>query len=147
MVAHSDGSLSIWSIRKTTEPMQRWTPHDNKKNPANSGGIVAGDETKKLSIEKCRPIVQVEWRHGRDDDELVIFSGGMPLDDAALPAITVLRGSKSATVLEMEHPIISFCTLCQSPYAGSIQQPYAVAVLLKNDLLIVDLTSPGFVCM
>ena len=45
----------------------------------------------------------------------------------------------------MEHPIIAFCTLCQSPYINEQQDPFAVAVLLKNDFLIVDLLTQGCV--
>lgn len=31
------------------------------------------------------------------------------------PCITVLQG-KSTTVLEMEHPVIDFITICESPW-------------------------------
>ncbi len=64
-------------------------------------------------------------------------------DSGVLPAVTVLRGGKSATVLEMEHQIVSFLTLCASPHPQDVQEPFAVAVLLKNDFLIVDLSTPG----
>lgn len=46
----------------------------------------------------------------------VIFSGGMPYDQAIrTPCITVVY-SKTTTVLEMEHNVIDFITLCDSPY-------------------------------
>lgn len=48
----------------------------------------------------------------------VIFSGGMPYDQAGrTPSITVVY-SKTTTVLEMEHPVVDFITLCESPYVN-----------------------------
>ena len=77
-------------------------------------------------------------------DEYLVFAGGLPHDESGvLPAVTVLRGGKSATVLEMEHPIVAFRTLCNSPHENDVQEPFAIAVLLKTDFLIVDLTTNG----
>jgi syntaxin-binding protein 5 len=62
------------------------------------------------------------------------------------PCITVLQQGKSTTVLEMEHPVIDFITICESPWISDMQEPYAIAVLLQNDLVLIDLTSPGYPC-
>lgn len=61
------------------------------------------------------------------------------------PCITVLLG-KSTTVLHMEHPVVDFIVMCESPWCNDMQEPYAIAVLLQNDLVIIDLTSTGFPC-
>ena len=48
----------------------------------------------------------------------VIFSGGMAYDKAGrTPSITVMH-SKTTTVLEMEHTVVDFITLCESPYTS-----------------------------
>lgn len=48
----------------------------------------------------------------------MIFSGGMPYDQGGkTPSITVVH-SKTTTVLEMEHNVIDFITLCESPYTS-----------------------------
>ena len=57
-------------------------------------------------------------------------------------SLTVIHG-KSTTVLEMKGPIYDFLTLCETPYAYDYSEPYAVLVLLPNDLMIVDLTGGG----
>jgi syntaxin-binding protein 5 len=62
------------------------------------------------------------------------------------PCITVLQGGKATTVLHMEHPVVDFVTMCESPWQSDMQEPYAIAVLLLNDLVIIDLTSNGFPC-
>ena len=46
----------------------------------------------------------------------MIFSGGMPYDKASrTPSLTVMQ-AKSTTVLEMEHNVVDFLTLCSTPY-------------------------------
>lgn len=48
----------------------------------------------------------------------MIFSGGMPYDQAGrIPSITVVH-NKTTTVLEMEHAVVDFITLCESPYTS-----------------------------
>ena len=47
---------------------------------------------------------------------MVIFSGGMSYDRAGrTPSITVMTG-KSTTVLEMEHNVMDFVVLCETPW-------------------------------
>jgi hypothetical protein len=67
----------------------------------------------------------------------------MPLDEGVLPAMTILRSKGSVTVLEMDHPIAELGPLYASPYNNAPQFPYAIAVLLKSDFLIVDLMTNG----
>lgn len=51
-------------------------------------------------------------------EAFVIFSGGMPIDQASrTPSITVVY-NKTTTVLEMEHNVIDFVTFCDSPYVS-----------------------------
>lgn len=56
-------------------------------------------------------------------EAFVIFSGGMPFDQACrTPSITVVY-NKTTTVLEMEHNVIDFVTFCDSPYvSGKLSQ-------------------------
>ncbi|VDO68510.1 unnamed protein product [Onchocerca flexuosa] len=70
----------------------------------------------------------------------------MSQEDGVLPALTIMRASKSVTVLELDHPLITFTPLNASPYSNASQQPSSVAVLMKYDLLILDLTIPGYPC-
>lgn len=59
-------------------------------------------------------------------------------------SITVMYG-KSITVLEMDDMIVDFLTVCDnSPYENDTSDPYAVIVLLSNELILIDLTSPGY---
>lgn len=53
-------------------------------------------------------------------------------------SLTIIHG-KTTTVLEMKSNIISFVTLCESPFEYDFGEPFAVLVLLSNDLMLVDL--------
>lgn len=60
-------------------------------------------------------------------------------------SLTVIHG-KATTVFEMEHNIVDFITLCEAPWSCDFNEPYAILVLLHNDLVVVDLSHPGYPC-
>ncbi|KAJ8371445.1 hypothetical protein AAFF_G00310780, partial [Aldrovandia affinis] len=94
--------------------------------------------------ESCKPILKVEFKTLRSSEPFVIFSGGLSYDKAGRrPTLTIMHG-KSMTVLEMDHPIVDFLVLCETPYPNEVQEPYAVAVLLEKDFIVVDLTQSNF---
>ncbi|XP_033741005.1 syntaxin-binding protein 5-like isoform X4 [Pecten maximus] len=132
MCSHTDGSLTTYNLKCATKPVSLMMPHAK-----------IGKEGKP---DPCKPITKVEWKSARNGDLLVIFSGGMSYDRAGrTPSITVMNG-KSTTVLEMEHNVVDFVVLCETPWHNDFQEPYAIVVLLQNDLVVVDLTSPGYPC-
>ncbi|XP_052807646.1 syntaxin-binding protein 5-like isoform X3 [Mya arenaria] len=132
MSSHSDGSLLTWNVKTPGKPASIITPH---AKPGKDG-----------KTEQCKPITKVEWKSVRNGDPLVIFSGGMSYDRAGrTPCITVMTG-KTTTVLEMEHTVIDFVVMCETPWQNDFQDPYAIVVLLQNDLVVIDLTSPGYPC-
>lgn len=53
------------------------------------------------------------------EHHLTVFSGGMPFDrmSGRMPCLTIQYG-RSTTVLEMEHNIIDFVTLVESPFSN-----------------------------
>ncbi|ERL87147.1 hypothetical protein D910_04547 [Dendroctonus ponderosae] len=130
MCAHADGTLTTWNIRNSQKYVHISQPHAK----FNKDG----------KPEQCKPIGKVEWKTNRAGEAFVIFSGGMPYDQACrTPSITVVH-NKTTTVLEMEHNVIDFVTLCESPYISDMQEPFAIIALLQNDLVVVDLQTPGY---
>lgn len=133
MCSHTDGSLTTWMARPSPKPLNHTHPH--AKLPGKDG-----------KPEACKPIGKVEWLSARSGETYVIFSGGLAYDKAGrTPSITVMHG-KSTTVLEMEHNVVDFITLCDSPYNYELQEPYAIVVVLHNDLVVIDLLTQGFPC-
>nr|XP_033797543.1 syntaxin-binding protein 5-like isoform X2 [Geotrypetes seraphini] len=95
-------------------------------------------------LESCKPILKVEYKTCKTSEPFVIFSDGLSYDKACRrPSLTIMHG-KAITVLEMDHPIVDFLTLCETPYPNEFQEPYAVVVLLEKDLIVVDLTQSNF---
>lgn len=49
-------------------------------------------------------------------EPFIIFSGGLSYDKPwRRPSLTIMHG-KAITVLEMDHPVVDFLTLCETPY-------------------------------
>ncbi|XP_023287629.1 syntaxin-binding protein 5 isoform X10 [Orussus abietinus] len=132
MCSHTDGSLSTWTLRNT-KPINVTHPH--------------AKSTKDGEPEPCKSIQKVEWKLCRSSGEAyIIFSGGLGhYNPLRTSSITVIQG-KTTTVLEMEQNVVDFITLCESPWSSDFQDPYAVVVLLQNDLVVIDLLTPGFPC-
>ncbi|XP_030755594.1 syntaxin-binding protein 5 isoform X2 [Sitophilus oryzae] len=132
MCSHTDGTLTTWNIRNNQKSVHVSQPHAK----LNKDG----------KPEQCKTINKVEWKSSKTGESFVIFSGGMPYDQARTPSITVVH-NKTTTVLEMEHNVIDFVTVCESPYISDIQEPTAIIALLQNDLVVMDLQTPGFPCL
>lgn len=133
MCSHTDGSLTTWGIKQTTpKPASTIFPHAKTNKDGKQ--------------EPCKSIQKVQWTCSKNGDSFVIFSGGLTNDRAGrTPSITVIHG-KTTTVLEMEHSVVDFITLCETPFASEFAEPYALVVLLHNDLVVVDLHTQGYPC-
>ncbi|XP_046440775.1 syntaxin-binding protein 5-like isoform X3 [Daphnia pulex] len=132
--AHTDGSLYTWNSRAGPRPAPVSVTYPHAKG---------GREGK----PECKAIQKVEWKSSTSGDPFVIFSGGLPQDrPGRSSSITVVHG-RNTTVLEMEHNVVDFVALCDTPWTSAEEQdPHAIIVLLQNDLVIVDLLTPGFPC-
>ncbi|KAM9234169.1 syntaxin-binding protein 5 isoform 1-T1 [Dugong dugon] len=129
--SHSDGTLTIWSVRSPTKPVQTITPHGKQLKDGKKP-------------EPCKPILKVEFKTTRSGEPFIILSGGLSYDTVGRrPCLTVMHG-KSTAVLEMDYSIVDFLTLCETPYPNDFQEPYAVVVLLEKDLVLIDLAQNGY---
>ncbi|XP_068154591.1 syntaxin-binding protein 5 isoform X6 [Drosophila tropicalis] len=130
--SHTDGSICSWPTKPQPKPQSQVCPHAK----INKDGIA----------EKCKPIYKVDLKSSTTGETFTIFSGGMPSEKGSKSnCITVMVG-KATTVLEMEHTVCDFITLCENPWPCETQDPYAIAVLLQYDLVLIDLLTPGFPC-
>ncbi|XP_035780182.1 syntaxin-binding protein 5-like isoform X1 [Anopheles albimanus] len=132
ITSHTDGSLCTWPLKISPKPLTHHFPH--------------AKTNKEGKTESCNSIHKVEVKTNRLGDQFTIFSGGLPTEKCNTKShcITVMVQGKSTTVLEMEHSVIDFVTMCESPWSSDLQEPYAVAVLLHNDLVLIDLLTPGY---
>ncbi|XP_017030798.1 syntaxin-binding protein 5 isoform X4 [Drosophila kikkawai] len=130
--SHTDGSICSWPTKPQAKPQSQVCPHAKPNKDGNA--------------EKCKPIYKVDLKSSTTGETFTIFSGGMPSEKGSKSnCITVMVG-KATTVLEMEHAVCDFITLCENPWPCETQEPYAIAVLLQYDLVLIDLLTPGFPC-
>ncbi|XP_017963804.1 syntaxin-binding protein 5 isoform X3 [Drosophila navojoa] len=130
--SHTDGSICSWPTKAQPKPQSQVCPHAKINKDGNA--------------EKCKPIYKVDLKSSTTGETFTIFSGGMPSEKSSKSnCITVMVG-KTTTVLEMEHAVCDFITLCENPWPCETQEPYAIAVLLQYDLVLIDLLTPGFPC-
>lgn len=54
--------------------------------------------------------------------------------DGKSPCITVLQG-RSTTVLEMEHPVVDFVTMCESPWSSG-KFAFVVSYFITCNMLV-----------
>ncbi|XP_043072197.1 LOW QUALITY PROTEIN: syntaxin-binding protein 5 [Drosophila grimshawi] len=130
--SHTDGSICSWPTKPQPKPQSQVCPHAKINKDGNT--------------DKCKPIYKVDLKSSATGETFTIFSGGMPSEKGSKSnCITVMVG-KTTTVLEMEHAVCDFITLCENPWPCETQEPYAIAVLLQYDLVLIDLLTPGFPC-
>ncbi|CAF4694448.1 unnamed protein product, partial [Rotaria magnacalcarata] len=143
MCSHCDGSLSVWNLRSADKPVSVNYPHTR----------ICKDET----TLKFGAITKVVWSVVKSSgDSFIIFSGGMPSQtdqqqitgnaQSSKPSsyfLTILRG-QTTNVLHMDSPIVDFHVISPSPHIADVPDPSAVAILLENDLVMIDLKSENY---
>ncbi|CAH8438141.1 unnamed protein product [Dicrocoelium dendriticum] len=152
---HNFGLLITWSCKQPERPVSVTCPH-------------AGSDALPEDYATYEPIHAVDWLPSKTGEPLIVFSGGCnssqleppsanlrPSDSPDLPTsdsqllhsgcrnLTIKRGKRSV-VLQMDYQLLQFVSLCSSPSVSEFMDPYAVAVLLQNDLVMIDLLSPEY---
>lgn len=136
---HADGSLITWTTKKPQEQTQLTYPHS-------STDFKGSSKSSNSNKRRFRPIGEVEWKQTKDGDDYVVFSGGTAINEGDLKdstCLSIIKNKSDVSVVEMEAKITNFILLCDSPYCRDAQDPYAVCVLLQNDLILVDLLNRG----
>ncbi|CAF3849723.1 unnamed protein product [Rotaria magnacalcarata] len=145
MCSHCDGSLSVWNLRTTDKPVSINYPHTR----------ISKDEPRKFGS-----ISKVVWSSVKNtNDTFIIFSGGMPnqTDPQQISVVntntppskpsafflTILRG-QTTNVLHMDNAIVDFHVITASPHIADAPDPLAIAVLLENDFVMIDLKSENY---
>ncbi|XP_032829328.2 syntaxin-binding protein 5-like isoform X2 [Petromyzon marinus] len=112
-----DGTVGTWSLRNPRKLGCLTMPHD---------------------AEWSGPIMKVDHRSCASGESVVVFTGSSAETSGAQRSIFIVCGSNVHTT-DMDSDIVDFVMLSNSPYAGDLQNPFAVAVLLEEELLMIDL--------
>nr|XP_044986903.1 lethal(2) giant larvae protein homolog 1 isoform X2 [Jaculus jaculus] len=128
--SHSDGSYAIWSTDagspQTLQPTVATTPY---------------------GPFPCKAINKILWRSCELGGHYIIFSGGMPRASYGdRHCVSVLRAETLVT-LDFTSRIIDFFTVHSMRPEDEFDDPQALAVLLEEELVMLDLLTPGWPAM
>lgn len=114
---HADGSYSVWDINGDEEPEdQKYVPY---------------------GPDPCKPINRLV-RGFRDDDEIVVFSGGMPRSAyGEKNCVSVHCNDGSKVALDFTSKVIDFFVTFKNE---ELDQVETLIVLLEEEMVAYDLT-------
>ncbi|XP_072794633.1 lethal(2) giant larvae protein homolog 1 isoform X2 [Vicugna pacos] len=125
--SHSDGSYAIWSADAGGSPTAQPTVATTPYGPF-----------------PCKAINKILWRNCASGDHFIIFSGGMPRASYGdRHCVSVLR-SETLVTLDFTSRIIDFFTVHSTRPEDEFDEPQALAVLLEEELVVLDLQTPGW---
>ncbi|XP_051023541.1 lethal(2) giant larvae protein homolog 1 [Acomys russatus] len=125
--SHSDGSYAIW-------------PTDTGSPPTLQPTVV----TTPYGPFPCKAINKILWRSCESGDHFIIFSGGMPRASYGdRHCVSVLRAETLVT-LDFTSRVIDFFTVHSTQPEDEFDNPQALAVLLEEELVVLDLQTPGW---
>nr|XP_060500983.1 lethal(2) giant larvae protein homolog 1 [Panthera onca] len=125
--SHSDGSYAVWSAGAGGSPVTQPTVATTPYGPF-----------------PCKAINKILWRNCASGDHFIIFSGGMPRASYGdRHCVSVLRAETLVT-LDFTSRIIDFFTVHSTRPEDEFDEPQALAVLLEEELVVLDLQTPGW---
>lgn len=123
---HFDGSYSLWNPKLLTEAVKTERSH---------GLIVQAADT-----TQYHPIRHIQYLPSKVGDGRMCFSGGIHLDaqQSRSRFVTIVR-RRSTNVYQMDWPVVAMSVLHRPAGDGG-----ALAILLEQDLVFVDLSNDEF---
>ncbi|XP_014448388.1 lethal(2) giant larvae protein homolog 1 [Tupaia chinensis] len=92
----------------------------------------------------CKAVNKILWRSCESGGHFIIFSGGMPRASYGdRHCVSVLRAETLVT-LDFTSRIIDFFTVHSTRPEDEFDDPQALAVLLEEELVVLDLQTPGW---
>jgi len=123
MTGHWDGSISVWNYRNPKKPEEASYPHGGKPG----------------SSAVCCPITKLSWLGVKEGDPcLVIFSGGLAQGNNK-KGLTLMRGRSK--MLLLSDFVVDFVCIVDTPWQQDYQNPGVVIALLKNEIVVFDLST------
>ncbi|XP_020015164.1 lethal(2) giant larvae protein homolog 1 isoform X1 [Castor canadensis] len=156
--SHSDGSYAVWSTdtgsRLTMQPTVATTPYGGGPSPGERQEATfrkirngRSDAVFPPGPFPCKAINKILWRNCESGGHFIIFSGGMPRASYGdRHCVSVLRAETLVT-LDFTSRIIDFFTVHSTRPEDEFDDPQALAVLLEEELVVLDLKTPGWPAM
>ncbi|XP_069399070.1 lethal(2) giant larvae protein homolog 1 isoform X5 [Ovis canadensis] len=125
--SHSDGSYAIWAADTGDSPAVQPTVATTPYGPF-----------------PCKAINKVLWRSCASGEHFVIFSGGMPRASYGDRHCVSVLQAETLVTLDFTSRVIDFFTVHSTRPEDEFDEPQALAVLLEEELVVLDLQTPGW---
>ncbi|XP_052514327.1 lethal(2) giant larvae protein homolog 1 isoform X1 [Budorcas taxicolor] len=125
--SHSDGSYAIWAADTGDSPTVQPTVATTPYGPF-----------------PCKAINKVLWRSCASGEHFVIFSGGMPRASYGDRHCVSVLQAETLVTLDFTSRVIDFFTVHSTRPEDEFDEPQALAVLLEEELVVLDLQTPGW---
>ncbi|XP_025136244.1 lethal(2) giant larvae protein homolog 1 isoform X2 [Bubalus kerabau] len=125
--SHSDGSYAIWAADTGDSPAAQPTVATTPYGPF-----------------PCKAINKVLWRSCASGEHFVIFSGGMPRASYGDRHCVSVLQAETLVTLDFTSRVIDFFTVHSTRPEDEFDEPQALAVLLEEELVVLDLQTPGW---
>lgn len=126
VTCHSDGSHCQWSVpsdSQSPEPLRSSVPY---------------------GPFPCKAITKIFWLTTRQGLPFTIFQGGMPRASYGdRHCISVVHNGQQ-TAFDFTSRVIDFTVLMEADPAAAFDDPYALVVLAEEELVVIDLQTPGW---
>ncbi|XP_075417088.1 lethal(2) giant larvae protein homolog 1 isoform X2 [Tenrec ecaudatus] len=125
--SHSDGSYAVWTVGSGSslvlQPTEATTPY---------------------GPFPCKAINKILWRNCRSGGRFLIFSGGMPRASYGDRHCVSVLQAETLVTLDFTSRVIDFFTVHSMQPKDDFDDPQALAVLLEEELVVLDLQTPGW---
>ncbi|XP_057570279.1 lethal(2) giant larvae protein homolog 1 isoform X2 [Hippopotamus amphibius kiboko] len=125
--SHSDGSYAVWAVdagdSPTAQPAVAATPY---------------------GPFPCKAISKILWRSCASGAPFVIFSGGLPRASCGDRHCVSVLQAETLVALDFTSRVVDFFTVHSARPEDEFDEPQALAVLLEEELVVLDLQAPGW---
>uniref|UniRef100_A0AAQ4PR80 LLGL scribble cell polarity complex component 1 n=1 Tax=Gasterosteus aculeatus aculeatus TaxID=481459 RepID=A0AAQ4PR80_GASAC len=127
--SHNDGGYSVWAV----------TTGNNVIHQPVSSTIPYGPFP-------CKAINKILWRTTQTGSPVVLYSGGMPRASYGDRHCLTIQQDKEHVTLDFTSRVIDFFTVhgVEQDEGRQFDEPSAVVVLLEEELVVMDLRTPGW---
>ncbi|XP_051905194.1 lethal(2) giant larvae protein homolog 1 isoform X1 [Hippocampus zosterae] len=128
--SHSDGGYSVWAVA---------SGDGNSQQPVSS--------TIPYGPFPCKAINKILWRTTETGSPVVLYSGGMPRASYGDRHCLTIQQDKDHITLDFTSRVIDFFTVHNVEREKEFDDPSALVVLLEEELVVIDLQTPGWPSM
>ncbi|KAM9843481.1 lethal(2) giant larvae protein homolog 1 [Aulostomus maculatus] len=125
--SHNDGGYSVWAVANS----------NTYNHQPVSSNIPYGPFP-------CKAINKILWRTTETGSPVLLYSGGMPRASYGDRHCLTIQQDKEHITLDFTSRVIDFFTVHNLERAKDVDDPSALVVLLEEELVVIDLQTPGW---